>query len=327
MGSPVHRSRRNLWLEDRRHRHRVARHLAQAMVELRRIESRQLNHGRADARAAVTQLAAQRLLEPLDRVLGAAVRRLEGNPAVRQRRAHLDDRPAIARQHPLERGLGSPHRPQIGHPRGSLVFLGCDVVEEREHGRHRVVHPDVDRAEMIFDRRGGSPDSLEVAHVSSVGVRGAAEPADVGRGAVQAGRVPARSSPRRRRGCEFLRDRPADASGCAGDDDYLALSHFATPARSPTNASMASVRSSSLRARRIDEGCAVSVTSSARSESIGRPAIAADADLRAEQRLARGGAEAHQRRRLDHRQLGVEPGQARGDLPPVRLLMDPPLAP
>ena len=45
----------------------------------------------------VQQLAAQRLVEALDGVLGAAVRGLQRDAAVGQRRADLDDGAAVAR--------------------------------------------------------------------------------------------------------------------------------------------------------------------------------------------------------------------------------------
>ena len=109
VGGPVDRAGRDLGLEDRRHRLRVARHLAQAVVELRRVQPGQLDHRHVHLAAAVAQLAAQRLLKALDRVLGAAVRRLQRDAAVGQRRADLDDRAAVARQHPLQRRPCVPH--------------------------------------------------------------------------------------------------------------------------------------------------------------------------------------------------------------------------
>src|SRR5262249_10879800 len=56
------------------------------------------------------------------------------------------------------------------------------------------------------------------------------------------------------------------------------------------------------------------------------PAIAADAELRAEQRLRGCGAETHDATRRDECDLAVEPRPARGNLAGVRLLVDAPLA-
>jgi len=175
MSGPIHRARGNLRLEHRRHRHRVPRHPAQAVVELRRVQSRQLHHRQVDSAAAMPQFAAQGLERALDRVLGAAVRGLQGNPSVRERRADLHNRPAVTRQHPLERRLRPPHSAEVRHPRRPFVFACRDVLEEVEHGRHRVVDPYVDRAEPLLDRRGRAVDGVELGDVRKVHRRDAAE--------------------------------------------------------------------------------------------------------------------------------------------------------
>ena len=94
VGRPVHGVGRDLRLVDGGHGHRVFRHLRAAMAELGRVQARQLHHRYVDARSVVAQLRAQRLDEALDRVLGPAVRSLQGDPAVGHRRAHLHDRAA-----------------------------------------------------------------------------------------------------------------------------------------------------------------------------------------------------------------------------------------
>ncbi len=115
------------------------------MIELGRVQRGQLDH---------RQLAAQRLVEALNRVLGAAVGALERNAAVGERQAHLDDRAPVARLHPLQRG----HRPvdeaEIRHLGDAPELVGLDLVEGREHRDHRVVDPDVDRAELRLDAAG-----------------------------------------------------------------------------------------------------------------------------------------------------------------------------
>ena len=266
MGSPINRAGRDLGLVDRRHRHRVARHLAQAVIELGRVHPGQLDHRHVDARAAVAQLAAQRLEHALHRVLGAAVRRLQRDAAVGQRGADLDDRAAVPRHHARERRLGAPHRPEIGDAGGALELVRIDVVEEREHRRHRVVDPHVDRPEALFDRARGRVDRVGVRDVGLIRERDAAEVRHVPRRRVEA-RASPRDQPHRRAVLgELPSDRAPDPPGGPGDDDYLAFSHFTTSLKSVTNCFIARSRSSSG-VRRIADGCVVNVTSSARSDS------------------------------------------------------------
>ncbi len=49
------------------------------------------------------QFRAQRCEESQHRMLGGAIGRLQGNAAVSQRRSDMNDRPAVARQHTLQR--------------------------------------------------------------------------------------------------------------------------------------------------------------------------------------------------------------------------------
>ena len=62
----------------------------------------------------VQQLGAQRLGEPVDRVLGAAVGRLQRDAALAERRADLHDRAAVARPHPGQRGHGAVDVAEVG---------------------------------------------------------------------------------------------------------------------------------------------------------------------------------------------------------------------
>ena len=101
----------------------------------------------------VEQLGAQRLVEPLGRVLGAAVGALQGDAPVGQRRADLDDRAAVAREHPAQGGAGAVHEAEVGHLGDPLELLGLDVDEPGEHRREGDVHPDVDLPELLLDLR------------------------------------------------------------------------------------------------------------------------------------------------------------------------------
>ena len=125
---------------------------------------------------------------------------------------------------------------------------------------------------------------------------------------------------------ELARDRATDAARRAGDRDYLALSHCATFFRSATNMSIACSRSSSSVAQ--DGGRMRRQRDELGEVGVDRPApVAPDPDVRAEQRLRGGGAEADQRLRLDDLDLGLEPREAGRHLPAIGLLVDPALAP
>jgi hypothetical protein len=113
----------------------------------------------------VLELGAERLEEPLQGVLGAAVRRLEGDAAVGERGSDLDDRPPVPRHHPAQGRHRPPDRAEIrdlGHP---AVLLRRRLGHRRQHGGHRVRHPHVDRAERRLDLRGGGLDPLGIGDV------------------------------------------------------------------------------------------------------------------------------------------------------------------
>src|SRR5215207_9239545 len=82
-------------------------------VELRRVDARQLDEADVDTRVAMAQLGAQGLEKALERVLGAAVARLQRDAAARQRRADLDDRPLVAREEAPQRDARSVNRAQV----------------------------------------------------------------------------------------------------------------------------------------------------------------------------------------------------------------------
>ena len=98
-GGPDDGVRGNLWLIDRRDRLGAARETAQHPVELRGVERGKLHHRDLHRAAIVQKLTAQGFTESLDRVLCRAVRRLQRNAAIGQRRPDLDDDPFVAGQH------------------------------------------------------------------------------------------------------------------------------------------------------------------------------------------------------------------------------------
>src|SRR3954453_11007337 len=73
-GDEPHDAGRHLWLEDRRHRHRVRLELVVVPVELRGVDTRELHLAHLDRAALGAQLGDDRLGESLDGVLRAAVR-------------------------------------------------------------------------------------------------------------------------------------------------------------------------------------------------------------------------------------------------------------
>ena len=90
--------------------------------------------------------------KPCSACLRAAVRRLQRDAAVGERRADLDDHAAVARPHAAQRGHRPPDRAEVGDlGRRAGTRPASSRVDRREDGRHRVVDPDVDRAELVLD--------------------------------------------------------------------------------------------------------------------------------------------------------------------------------
>ena len=75
----------DLRLVDRRHRLRLLRQLRPSPRELGRVEAREVNHRDVDVPAVVTNFGDDGLREALARMLRAAVRRLQRDPAESER--------------------------------------------------------------------------------------------------------------------------------------------------------------------------------------------------------------------------------------------------
>ncbi len=155
MGRAIDRLRRHLGLEDRRHRLRMVGQLRRAPVELRGVYRRQLDHRDPDLTVVMYELGAYRVGEAAHPELRPTVGRLQGDRAVRQRRANLYYGAAIARHHPLQRRHRSVNGTEVGDLGGPREFHRTDLREPREHRRHSIVHPDVDVAEARLHRRRG----------------------------------------------------------------------------------------------------------------------------------------------------------------------------
>ena len=124
-----------------------------------------MHHRQTHTAFIVEKLAAKRIAEALDRMLCGAVRGLQRNAAVRERRSDLHDRPAIARFHAPECGQRSPDVAEVGDVRDAAIFVGFHLHDRREHRQHRVVDPDVDRAESLLDLAGRFIDGVVIRDI------------------------------------------------------------------------------------------------------------------------------------------------------------------
>ncbi len=179
------------------------------------------------------QLRADRVGEAADRELRAAVGRLERDRPVGERGSDLDDGAVVARSHPLQRRHRPVDRAEVGHLGRPLELLRLHVHEGGEDGRHRVVHPDVDRAERALDRLRRGLDLRVVGHIGRQDQCLPTEPLDLPARAVQA-RFPSRHQANV--GAPFgecVGDRPPHAARGAGDDDNFGLAVLAH--RSPSH--------------------------------------------------------------------------------------------
>src|SRR3954451_8017127 len=132
------------------------------------------------------QLGAERVVEPLDGVLGAAVGGLQRDAAVGERAPDLDDRAAVAGAHPAEGRHRPEHHAVVRHVGDPPELLGLDVPDRGEHRRHGVVHPHVDGAELAFRALGGGLDLPGIRHIGRHRDRRAARPLHLLGGHVQA---------------------------------------------------------------------------------------------------------------------------------------------
>ena len=164
----------DLGLVDRRDRLRVARQPGQHPGELGRVDGRHLHDGDPYLGPLVQQLAPDRLGEPVDGVLGAAVGGLQRDRPVAEGGADLDDRAAVPWPHPRKRDHRAVHEPQVADLGDPPELIRLDLPERREDRGERHVHPDVDRAEPVLRLLGRPLDGVEVGHVGRDGQRAAA---------------------------------------------------------------------------------------------------------------------------------------------------------
>lgn len=188
-------------------------------VELRRVDRRQVHVGDPHRAAVVEQLGAQRLREPDDGGLRAAVGRLQRDRAVRECRADLHDRAVAACAHVSEGGQRAVDVAQIGDVGDAADLCGGQLGDRREDRHHGVVDPHADRPEFVDDRGRGGVDRVGVGDIDGDDERAAA-----GRGYILGGSVePVTASGQQRDRpsplCERDRGGTADARAASGDDD------------------------------------------------------------------------------------------------------------
>jgi len=141
LGGPDHRARRDLGLKDRRDGSGPAAKRRTHPRELGVVEAGKLDHRQTDVAALVHELTAQAVGEGSDRELRRAVRRLQGDRPMGQRRADLHDRPAIALAHAAQRGQRAVNGAEIVDLHDPPVVLRRDLPREGQDGGHRVVDP------------------------------------------------------------------------------------------------------------------------------------------------------------------------------------------
>ena len=98
-------------------------------------------------------------------MLRAAVGGLQGDAAVRERGAHLNDRAAVARQHAFECRQRPVDDAEIGHLRHPFDFVRLQLLDRGEDRHHRVVDPDIDRTELTLHPVRRRLDLLGTGHI------------------------------------------------------------------------------------------------------------------------------------------------------------------
>ncbi len=110
-----------------------------------------MDHRQPNTALIMNQLAAQRIREADDRMLGRAIGGLQRNTAIREGRSYLHDGSAIARQHSPQCRERPVHHAQVGDFCDSLVFFCRHFPDRGKDGSHRIINPDVDGAKTFLD--------------------------------------------------------------------------------------------------------------------------------------------------------------------------------
>jgi len=152
-------------LVDRRNGLGLVGKFGQHPRELRGVDRGHLHHRHVHAGLLVQQFAAQRLVEALDGMFGAAVRRLQRNAAVGERGSDLDDGAAVPGLHLGQHGHRRVHVSQVADLGDPPVLLRSDLVERREDGRERDIHPHIDGTQLRLDGIDSRVHRIRIRHI------------------------------------------------------------------------------------------------------------------------------------------------------------------
>src|SRR5687767_7006331 len=121
------------------------------------------------------QLAAQRIVETLYRMLRSAVSRLQWDAAVGESGTYLNYDTAVSREHSLERGECAVNIAEVGYVRDALIICRRHFPDRRKNRNHCVVDPYVDWPKLAFNCLGRSIDFVRVGYVHCQNQRASAE--------------------------------------------------------------------------------------------------------------------------------------------------------
>ena len=125
------------------------------------------------------QLASQRFVQALYGVLRAAVRALQWDAAVGERRTDLHDRPSVTRTHVLQRGHCGVDVAEVTDLGYAPVLVRRDLLERREHRGERDVHPHVDLADLGLHAFRRGEDLVRIGYIDRNDERSSAGALDV----------------------------------------------------------------------------------------------------------------------------------------------------
>ena len=151
-----------------------------------------------------------------------------------ERRADLDDDAAVTRPHPPQRGERPVHRAEVGDFGHAPHLVRAQLADGREDGQHRVVDPDVDRAQLRLDGGRGCVDRLRVRDVEREDERTATEPVDLAPRGLEPVSPPREQAEGGAAAGELARAGAADAGRGPGNDDDAARHHAASETKPPT---------------------------------------------------------------------------------------------
>jgi hypothetical protein len=111
---------------------------------------------------------------------------LQRNATISQRAADLNDDAAIARLHAPQRRKRAVNGAEISDIGDTFVLFRLHFFDRRKDRNHRVVYPDVDWPETLFDRDGRGFHGGGIGHIARQHERFASERLDVPRRAFEA---------------------------------------------------------------------------------------------------------------------------------------------